>query len=306
MKLGYKLQPLNWDNYLLLVDYIDSCNFKQEFWSPIALMSWSNYGIKFYFHCLENKQAILMYTCNENKKIHLWKLTSCFYSEDIEFKSLIQTIRQDLLVLNNDSTILFSQISLSMMQDLELGKEHDFSSFFVSNYVYHLNNFKLFSGRKLQKKRNHLNYFVKNYLNVEVKNIHDVPNDKLLEFCKQHIIKHQQQLNNNELNNYLEFINIQKYKSPNFKGIVVYVDGKIEGLTLCYTRKTICEIIIEKANHDIRGIYQYLISQNLIFNNINQEYMDRQDDDNNVNLAKSKMDYHPVYVVKRFSPKNKL
>lgn len=299
-----QVQILDWDNYLKLVDYIDNNQFKQEFWSPIALASWSCYGIKFAFNILENKKGVLFYIYNENHSSPTWKLTSCFYQDNVTFFDVIPMIKNDLNFLNHDhsNVIRYSLISENMIQDWKINFSIENKQIFTTNYVYYLDNFKTFGGKKLQKKRNHLNYFLTNYSgNVEIKNIQDVSDDDILNYCKEHILEYQNQENLNEMKTYEEFIRNQRKVSNKFKGIVIYINNKIEAITLCYTRTSVCEIIIEKASQTIRGLYQYLISQNLLFNNINQMYMDRQDDADSEQLRKSKLSYYPVYTIKRYS-----
>ncbi len=64
--------------------------------------------------------------------------------------------------------------------------------------------------------------------------------------------------------------------------------------------KTI-DIIIEKAEKTIRGLYQFLIKTNLVFHNINTEYVERGDDGGIELLNKSKISYYPIIISERFA-----
>ncbi|MDE7221789.1 MAG: hypothetical protein K2N40_00760, partial [Ureaplasma sp.] len=88
-----------------------------------------------------------------------------------------------------------------------------------------------------------------------------------------------------------------------YVGLVILINKEIVGVTISYLRKDICEIVLEKAEHEIPGLYQFLIQQNLIVNNINQKYVDRQDDAFIEGLRKSKLSYYPILCISRFSSK---
>lgn len=296
----YNLQELNWNNYLELIKFIDEHDFIEEFWSPIAIMSWKFYGFDFYFHILNDESAIIFYIKNVNSNI--FSISSSFYNKNFKYQEKINFIQEDLFKLNKNREISFDQISINMINDWNLDNNfHEIN--YVSNYIYNLETLKTFAGKKLQKKRNHLNYFLNNNKDISIKKIQDVNSNDILEYCNFHIKTYSEQFNKNELDVYNQFINCEMKKSNNFVGIVIYQNNKIIALTLCYLRKNICEVIIEKANKEIRGLYQFLISENLKLNNINQQYMDRQDDANSEQLAKSKMQYNPIYTIKRYSSK---
>ena len=88
-----------------------------------------------------------------------------------------------------------------------------------------------------------------------------------------------------------------------YVGLIVLINKKIVGITICYLRKDICEIVLEKAEHEITGLYQFLIQQNLLVNNIEKKYIDRQDDAFVEGLRKSKLSYYPIVIVTRYSSK---
>lgn len=295
----YKLQPLTHNNYLELTTFIDDHNYVEKFWSPIAMLEYKSYGLEFYFHILEDESAIIFYA--KGTKNNKWKISTSFYIKNFSLNKINQVISEDLQILNNDLTREYKQISSSMITDWQLDKNNIYEMPYISNYIYKLDVFKTFAGKKLQKKRNHLNYFLLNNSNIVVKNIKELNNQEILDFCMKHMINYSQQYNESEINSYQHIINVDMKKNSNFVGIAIYINNQLEALTLCYLRKNICEVIIEKANKNIRGIYQYLIKENLIFNNINQEYMDRQDDYGLDYLTKSKMSYYPIITEHRYS-----
>ena len=59
------------------------------------------------------------------------------------------------------------------------------------------------------------------------------------------------------------------------------------------------EICIEKAWRSIKGSYQCLLSQGRIINNINTEFIDRQDGASSEGIIKSKLSYKPIKKSRR-------
>lgn len=306
MNLNFELQPLTWDNYLALTNYIDNSNYDLEFWSPIALMMWSFYGVKFYFHILENNKGIVFYIQHEKYHNKEWKVSTCFYNkQNLDLNLFIQTFKTDLTHLNGSDDIKYNNISEQMINDFNIDISNVHKINYVSNYIYETQVLKTFQGKKLQKKRNHLNFFLKHYSSyVQIKQISEIDDNTILEFCKKHIIEFQGKLNESEMACYEQLVITERYKDSNYKGIAIYIDGTLVALTLCYLRKNICEILIEKAIKDIRGIYQYLLSENLKINNVTQSYVDREDDNGNEMLTKSKMSYYPLSTVSRYATKS--
>lgn len=297
----YKLQPLTYSNYLELASFIDNHNYIEKFWSPIAMLEYKSYGLEFYFHILEDEKAIIFYgKGTSNRK---WKISTSFYTQDFSLDLINKIISEDLQVLNNNLDREYKQISKSMIIDWKLDKNSIYEMPYVSNYVYKTEAFKTFAGKKLQKKRNHLNYFLLNNQNVVVKNIKELTSEQILAFCIKHMTNYSQKYNESEIESYKHIVNDDMKNNTNFVGVAIYIENQLEALTLCYLRKDICEVIIEKANKEIRGLYQFLIRENLLFNNINQEYMDRQDDYDLDYLTKSKMSYYPIITERRYSSK---
>lgn len=306
MKINFQLQPLTWDNYLDLTKYIDDSDYDLEFWSPIAIMNWIFYGIDFYFHCLENNQGIIFYLRHQRYGDKKWKVSTCFYKkENLNLDLFHNVFKNDLKKLNGNEEIKYNNISEQMIEDFKIDKNSIRKINYISNYIYETDTLKTFRGKKLQKKRNHLNFFLNNYAtHIEAKHLNEISDNKILEYCQNHILEFQEKENETEINSYRRLVEIERHKDSNYKGIAVILEDKIVALTMCYLRKNICDILIEKANKNTRGVYQFLVSQNLIINNVNQKYVDREDDNGNEMLTKSKMSYHPIYTIKRYMSNN--
>lgn len=296
------LIDLNLENYIELTKYIDNHEYEDKFTSPIALFGWTYYGYKFKFKICEINQVILIYIKHKNKQ---WSLCSSFYNlKNFNLNKIYRLVENDLSKLNDDSNIVYDNITEQMINDWQIDPNKLIQLNYYSNYIYLTETFKTFAGRKLQKKRNHLNNFVKQNYNYELINLNDFKDKQiLLEYIENHNKRYQNSDNFSEMQFYKDLILKEIDKTKNYIGLVILINKKIVGVTICYLRKDICEIVLEKAEHEITGLYQFLIQQNLIVNNINKKYIDRQDDAFIEGLRKSKLSYYPIITISRFSSK---
>ena len=99
-----------------------------------------------------------------------------------------------------------------------------------ANFIYLTESFKTFTGKKLQKKRNHLNFFINNYSsNVLIKKFDIYLKQEFLDFFKQEI-------NDSETSGEYEYDVIKEviehYDDSFMNGTIIYYDNKIIGATL--------------------------------------------------------------------------
>ncbi|MEG2245463.1 MAG: phosphatidylglycerol lysyltransferase domain-containing protein [Malacoplasma sp.] len=164
-------------------------------------------------------------------------------------------------------------------------------------YLYEVEQLKYFAGKKMQKKRNLLNFFNKNYLDkTTIKKYDSKYNKDILDFCKQHIQKYSDVFREHEYLAIEELITIASNEN-NISGTIIYYESNIVGVTLGYTHNLYYEIFLEKANKDFKGSYQFLLSNNLILNDINTKYIDRQDGESISGLIDSKRSYKPIKII---------
>lgn len=291
------MEQLKWDNYLSIQNDIENLNIEKEYFSSLSLLMWTyyEYEIKYeYFN-----KDIIFFTRNL-KKHKNWKISVIYYDRNSNKEDILKQAINLLKSLNNDNVIQMESISKQMIEDFNLNNLDIIEEPYTSNFIYMLENFKTYRGKKLQKKRNHLNFFIKSNHNYKIVDIKNVSKNEIKGFLEIHMKKNGDEYRKHELNIYEKIIN-DELNNDRYSGIVIYIDNEIKGLTLGFLRKNIYEIVIEKAFKDIRGLYQFLIQANLLFNDINAIYMDREDDGGIIELEKSKLSYYPEEIIKRFS-----
>ncbi len=284
------LHDLTWDNYLEINDKVRQPQYVFDFFSPVQLIQWTCYGFELKFHIVEN--ALLFY-CRNQTYASTWSLFQSYYTPDANINNLKTIVAEDLTTLNGTATLYVSNVSQKMIHDWQWEHLAWEELGYTSNYIYELGQLKTFAGNKMQKKRNHLNAFLKANHDVTIKDIHSVPVKDLLKACEQWNHEYNgDEDRQNEIHDYQELLQNQMTRDSRYSGIVVYIENQLVGFTLGFSNHDVYEIIIEKAVREIRGLFQYIIKTNLENNAITTPYIDREDDVGQPKLAKSKLSYN--------------
>lgn len=167
------------------------------------------------------------------------------------------------------------------------------------DYIYSSEKLINLSGKILHKKKNHYNYFVKNYTYETValnKDLVPACIDASRRWCR---IKNCKGYLLYELNAIEEIL--RNSSQLDFQGIVVYVDNNIEGFTIGEKMNDDMAVIhIEKANPEINGLYNF-VNRTFIenyFNNV--PLINREQDLGLDGLRQAKESYQPLKLEKKF------
>lgn len=175
------------------------------------------------------------------------------------------------------------------------------------DYVYEGDSLRALGGRKNQKKRNHINYFLKEYENrFEYKKLE---NKTQFEECIELLnawSENKEDEDNDDFKN--EFIAIQSLFSnydklkDKLKIGAIYVDGKLEAFSIGeMLNDNMAVIHIEKANPIVRGLYPYINQQFLVNEFSEVEFINREEDLGIEGLRKAKLSYHPCKFVEKYT-----
>ena len=167
------------------------------------------------------------------------------------------------------------------------------------DYIYESKKLINLSGKVLHKKKNHLNFFIKNYKYQDVK-ITDELIKPIMRAAREWCCK-------NSCRGYLiyelraiEELLINKDKL-NIIGMVVFVDDKISAFTLGeIVSEDMAIIHVEKADSDIRGLYNY-INRTFVEKYLKDiPYINREQDLGMEGLRKAKLSYAPTDFSKKY------
>ena len=160
------------------------------------------------------------------------------------------------------------------------------------DYIYNLERFRNFSGKRLQKKRNHLNAFYRLYPDFIYRDITEVASHELEAFVEDWYSKRAGELlSYDQVGNFAVLKNYDKLAA---KGGCLIIDGKIQAFIIASLQgRDTVQVNIEKANENYRGIYQAMLREFLRYNFQTAIYMNREDDLGLENLRQAKMSYGP-------------
>ncbi len=212
----------------------------------------------------------------------------------------------DTLVENKEKfqlEYLFKDIEEDFIKDLLDIYGDDFFTILEDrdnfDYIYESESLISLSGKKLHKKKNNYNHFIKNY-NYETSPITAELIQPCIksarEWCHRHICKGYLLYELKAIEELLKNNSVL-----NFKGMVVFVDGKISAFTIGEkVNENMVIIHIEKADSDIRGLYNFINKAFVEAYFSDVPYINREQDLGIEGLRSAKESYVPIKLAKKF------
>lgn len=172
------------------------------------------------------------------------------------------------------------------------------------DYLYRGDAMRTLAGRKLHKKKNHVNSFVRQYDGrVEYRVLCCSDSHLVWEFLDKW-----REGKGDETEEHLDYevrgIHdiLKNCSNLNIRMGGVFIDDNLEAFTMgSYNPvENMAVIHIEKANPGINGLYQYINQQFLLAEFPTVEWVNREDDLGLEGLRKSKMSYYPADFAKKY------
>ena len=168
------------------------------------------------------------------------------------------------------------------------------------DYIYTKEQLKTLSGKKLQKKRNHLNAFYKEYANRYAYESMDAKNrQECLLFLQSWKLEEEDHMLVEEKKGIAEIFRLWDVLPCN--GGVLRVDGEVKAFIVSSPlQKDVAQINVEKADVNIRGCYQAILREHILDCLDDYMYINREDDMGLERLRQAKMAYNPCYMIKKY------
>lgn len=171
------------------------------------------------------------------------------------------------------------------------------------DYVYKRQDLVELKGRDYHGKKNHLNYFHKNYQYEYITLTSDMADDAMRfidEFnSRKEVPEHEMQMLKMEEEAMEDvFRNLERV---GYIAGAILIDGKIEALSIGGNlNKNTVTVHVEKANVKFRGLYQAINNEFCIHVPPSVKYLNREEDMGLPNLRKAKLSYKPVKMVEKY------
>lgn len=166
-------------------------------------------------------------------------------------------------------------------------------------YVYEAERFATFAGRKMEKKRNHLNFFIHNYSPFETEEISAANIAEVIAFTiafKK--MREESDLAEYEIGQVLDVL--RNYEFYPFFGIALRHAGGIIGYSFGEKVGDTFFVHVEKGDINYRGVYQAISSrmaQAVVARHPEVKFLNREEDMGDESLRLSKESYHPTLLV---------
>ncbi len=288
------MKKLSYENYQELQQYIEYSNYNDYNANSMTLLLWihkwpiwfktyDNYALV-YFE-LEHQKIWLMPFCNSIylkaafdeiiSLSNLWNITCKIYGMNQEVKNFLMT---------------HYPLQFYIEDDIDA---HD--------YVYDRFMHQNLSGKKMQKRRNHYNAFMKDYQN-EYRYRPLQQNDLLAMLNLLQLWKDQKETLESYEEEYdgINAFMTHYHQLPIFGGCIE-INGQMQAFLIAsYINQETVQIHIEKVNHIYRGLSVVLLKHFLDDLNDDVLYINREDDMGLEYLRKAKNALHPIYKIHKY------
>ena len=195
--------------------------------------------------------------------------------------------------------------------DLELLKSH-FENTEVkdermwADYLYEAESIMNLVGKKYAHQRNHINKFLRNYLDYSFERITPETKHEAQEFFEEiskNFDKSSQYAQEDQKKVKEVIKNCRDYS---MFGAMLKVENRVIGISYGEILNDTLFIHIERANTEYLGAYQMLVNMFAKeFVNENVKYINREDDSGDEGLRKSKLSYNPIKLIDKYNVKIK-
>ena len=286
------MKKLTFENYSELNQLSKLANYEEYNSNIVTMLMWNHYyeiSYELFDHYAvilvkyPNKCAWLMPLCERNYLTDAFaymKQYSMEHNLPFEVHGMTQEIKD--YCENNHISFIYEQ-------DID-----------AQDYVYDVKMHQTLSGKKMQKRRNHYNAFIKEYENRYIfRSLNKNDKSIVLNFMDEWM----------QTSDYKDSIEIEKMGISNLfdifdeihlKGGCIFVDNKLKGFNL-YSELSdrMLQMHVEKVDKSIRGLSCALLKFTL--QDCSYELMNREDDMGLEHLRKAKKDMNPIYKVKKYT-----
>jgi hypothetical protein len=292
-----ELKPLTIEDQEVLTPYIDKRSIPNCEYCFATLYLWSKrYNIRY----AKFEHYILLIEEFEGKTYAIMPLC-----EEIYFKEATETLIEYFHSLSLPVEILVTDkvyknfIEENYKDQFEITTDRN-----QYDYLYDAEALRTLKGKKLSKKRNHLNSFKKEYEGRwRYEEIYSDKNREICEFVNGWADDKDEDAGMlaDELIGVCKAI--EQMEKLDVKVGAIYIDDELKAVTIgsLMNHNKEAVIHIEKADPEVRGLYQAINQEFLIHAYPDVELVNREDDLGLEGLRKSKLSYYPIDLIKKYN-----
>lgn len=289
------MKELKLEDFKNVQPYLDMANYEGYNSNFVTMMMWNHeYHIQYEIH----DHFLIM--LHNYKGIYFWAMPfTCpkYYQEAIDYMISYSQLHHFEFIL--DCAIEeFVQTIQPFYKDKLLFERTPYND----DYIYDRQMLQTLSGKKMQKRRNHYNAFVKEHPNYIYRDL-DLTNDfDIILECLSRWETEKDSLSEtmtSEIKGIMYLLSSKHLLDFEVGGI--FIDQQIQAFIIASRLKhSTIQIHVEKANKEIRGLYPAILKELLEHHFPNEKYVNREEDMGLENLRKSKQALHPVKMIHKY------
>ncbi len=173
------------------------------------------------------------------------------------------------------------------------------------DYLYNAAPLSTLVGKKMSKKRNHVNQFLRAYPDWKAVEMTPENADEAMAFMdvfdlegdSTDMAKAERELSR-------RLITLLKEGDRNLEGMILYADGKVAAYTIGDVKGDTLFVHVEKATRTVNSSYEminYIFAKTMTEKYPEIQYINREDDSGDMGLRMAKESYHPVEILKKYN-----
>ncbi len=192
----------------------------------------------------------------------------------------------------------FSFVPESMVESFVNGRLQKLEGW--SDYIYDADSLSTLSGKKLHKKKNRFNKFVKSYPDYRFESITAENISRVRDFYRRFVEENPTEDERLKAEEGIILRLIEEYPLLGLKGGMITVDGEVVAFAFGERVKDTLYVHFEKANRAFDGAYEAINS--LFVRNFAEDapYVDREEDMGDEGLRQAKTAYCPIKMVDKY------
>ena len=291
------MKKLSIENYQELQPWIQSAGYEDCNANIVTMLMWQ-YPYPFFFQIYDHF-ALAYFKIEKTGDIY-WYMPFC----TLEYR---KEAIEAMLAYSKEHNILPRMTSVSKDWRNWLQKEYHGKILFHKewdgkDYIYDRKQQETLVGKKMQKRRNHFNAFIKEYGDRYAYHaLSRADFSEVFECLKRWQTSHEAIFGIEEEEQGIRFL-FDHFEELGLSGGVITIDGKIEAFSIVSPiTDYMLDIHVEKANRSIRGLYVAILKLYLEHADPKYTLLNREDDMGLEALAKAKHDMRPIRVPLKYS-----
>lgn len=170
-----------------------------------------------------------------------------------------------------------------------------------SDYLYNASDLITYSGKKFNGQRNHVNRFNRLYPDAVFEPLTRENFDEAYEFLKNYISQNGTTSESGELEGCAAIRIMKRYFDLNLYGAILKANNKIISLSIGEKVGDTLFVHVEKGLIEFSGVYQVMVQKFAETYAGDVLFINREEDDGVEGLRKSKLSYHPIGLLNKYS-----